>query len=794
MGEHLLPGQIGNLLITISLIASGIASFAYFKSFRATSVEQQQAWKKLGRIAFFIDAVSVIAVFITLYLLITNHRYEYFYIFKNSGNDLSPKYILSSLWSASEGSFILWTVWHGILGLVLIATAKKWEAPVMMTLSFVQFCLSTMLIGLFVFNFKIGASPFVLSKDMMPVVPPDGLGLAVLLQNYWMVIHPPILFLGFASTIIPFAFAMGGLITRDHSGWIKPALPWALFSLAVLGVGIMMGAAWAYESLSFGGYWAWDPVENASLVPWLVLVAGVHTMVIYKSTGRSLRSSYLFVILTFIFVLYSTFLTRSGVLSDSSVHSFANLGINFQLGLFVLVFLVPAFWLFFSRYKTIPSIVKEEETSSREFWMFIAALIFFFSALVIIGKTSFPIFHLAAPKEAEYSYNSIMVWVAFILGILTAVTQYLKYKKTPGRFFTQKIAIPTAVSVVLAALLVLRYHINYHKFGVGFNVALWMTLIAGLYAVVANGAYIWIGLKGKLKIAGGSISHVGFGLVLVGIIISSANKETLSHNLNGIPTPLGPDENPRENLTLVKGLPTTMAGFDVTYTGDSLHPNKSRYYYFLDFKRTDGKEAFRIMPNAFVNYRGKEGLVANPDAHHYWDHDVFVYLTSIADPQKKEDTVTFKPYTVHPGDSVFYSRGIIVVGEPQKDTDVPRDIFGNDGYMYKVPVKVFAKNGSVFSSTLKSAYAKGNWVPVNDTITAESLILRINKANDGQPMDIGLKESDGIMDYVTIKAYRFPFIMILWLGVIVTAIGILVSMADRIRTNRRAGRNNLTKV
>ena len=122
----------------------------------------------------------------------------------------------------------------------------------------------------------------------------------------------------------------------------------------------MMGAAWAYESLTFGGYWAWDPVENASLVPWLIMIAGIHTLLIYKHSGYSLRATYLFFILSFVFILYSTFLTRSGILGDSSVHAFTDLGMNWQLLAFLLVFVVPALSYFFYRYKDIPAIKKEE--------------------------------------------------------------------------------------------------------------------------------------------------------------------------------------------------------------------------------------------------------------------------------------------------------------------------------------------------------------------------------------------------------------------------------------------------
>jgi len=218
IGEQLLPGKIGHLLIILSLVSSLVATFSYFRSTRSKDAADQLSWKRIGRVAFFLDAISVIGVFLILFYLIANHRYEYQYVYKNSGNDLEPKYIFSAIWSASEGSFILWTVWHAILGTFLIFSAKKWEGPVMMMLSIAQVCLSTMLLGIYFFGIKIGASPFALFREQMPDLPlfqfadyasriNDGNGLNMLLQNYWMVIHPPVLFLGFASTIVPFSFA-----------------------------------------------------------------------------------------------------------------------------------------------------------------------------------------------------------------------------------------------------------------------------------------------------------------------------------------------------------------------------------------------------------------------------------------------------------------------------------------------------------------------------------------------------------------------------------------------------------
>ncbi|TAL47573.1 MAG: cytochrome c assembly protein, partial [Chitinophagaceae bacterium] len=614
-----------------------------------------------------------------------------------------------------------------------------------------------------------------------------GNGLNQLLQNYWMVIHPPVLFLGFASTVIPFAYAIGGLWTKNYGDWTKPALPWALFSAAVLGTGVLMGAAWAYESLSFGGYWAWDPVENASMVPWLVLVAGIHTLLIYKHTGRSLRATHLFFILAFILVVYSTFLTRSGVLGDTSVHSFADLGMNFQLFMFIMVFLAPALWLFFTNLKRIPHIQKEEQVSSREFWMFIGSLVLFFSALVIIGKTSVPVVNkifgtnIAPPAEVEYSYNSIIIWVAIIIGLLTAVVQYLKYKETASKFFLKRILLPIIISAAAIILILGFGNINYNKYGAGYLAAIWIALASSVFAVIANFSYIWLGVKGSLKLSGPSIAHLGFGLMLAGILISSSKKETLSYNTSGIFVNFGEksNEKPGENLTLVKGQKMDMGKYWVTYEKDSMHPKKSQWYYSLKFENKNGKEIFTLKPNAFINYKGNEGLMANPDAKHYWDHDIFAYITSLPDPEKNKDTSSFNNLIKKTGDSIFYSRGYMILENVKTTDSLPTEIFGEDGKLYEARLNIFSKTGSVHTAFPKLAFAKGAFISVPDTITAESLVLQLNKV-EGNTVEIGVKESGSVLQYLTLKAYKFPFINVLWLGALLMAAGFIISLVRRV--------------
>ncbi len=827
IGEHLLPGQLGHFFIVLSLVSSLVATFAYFMASRdaGTPVPAKgmsgsflagsgdpASWKKLARYAFITEVISIVAIFGILFYIIHNHLFEYKYAWQHSSLSLEFKYMLACFWEGQEGSFLLWSIWHCVIGLILIKTGKQWEAPVMTVISFAQFCLATMIAGVYIFGWKMGSNPFMLLRDsgVLDNAPAlhldfdvnqalrpdymssikDGNDLNPLLQNYWMVIHPPVLFLGFASTIVPFAFAMAGLWKKKFGEWTKPALPWALFSAAVLGVGIMMGARWAYESLTFGGYWAWDPVENASLVPWLVMISGIHTLLIYKHSGHSLRSTHLFFILSFWLVLYSTFLTRSGILGDSSVHAFTDLGMNWQLIAFMFVFLLPALFFFISRYHQIPSIQKEEKGSSREFWMFIGSLVFFLSSLVIIGKTSMPVFNKifgikkAPPEDPEFAYNSIQIYVAVIIGLLTAITQYLRYRETSGGHFRKKIWIPTVMAVIAMAAMAIFGNINYTKKGPLFLGSIWLAVACSVYAIIANAAYIWLGIKGKLKLSGGSIAHAGFGMVLLGILITSSNKEVLSNNNNGIATPLGANEDPRENLTLIKGVSSDMGKYILTYEKDSAHPKKQLWFYSIRFKSKDGKEEFVLQPNAFVNYKGNEGLMANPSAKHYWDHDVFTYITSLPNPERQKDTASYKYNQLETGDTLFYSGGYMILEKVISKDSLPSSIFGKNDSLYEAPIKIHSKTGSIYSVTSRLAVVKGEYLALPDTITSEGLVLQIKNVNPGKSIELGVKESDAVLKFVTLKAYKYPFINLLWFGVIITATGILISMVRRIQLNR----------
>ncbi len=248
---------------------------------------------------------------------------------------MAPLYWFPSFWAGQEGSFLLWAFWTSILGVVLACTSGNAERRVMPI---------------------YGSRPAVPGRDAgRPLavraaghagaarVPTEGLGLNPNLENPWMVIHPPTLFLGFSSLAVPFAFALSALFWRDWDGWLRRALPWGLFGFAVLGLAMMMGGYWAYEMLGWGGFWEWDPVENGPFVPWMGLVAFLHAAQIQRVRGGFQKPTLFFALLPFVGAMYESFLTRTGVLSDFSVHSFSELGgaaNNLLIGALLLVVFV----------------------------------------------------------------------------------------------------------------------------------------------------------------------------------------------------------------------------------------------------------------------------------------------------------------------------------------------------------------------------------------------------------------------------------------------------------------------
>jgi len=814
-GEHLLPGQIGHFFVVLGFVAALISTIAYFTASRKTDIAEKQSWLRFARFAFFTQVASSAIIFATIFYICSHHYFEYMYAYKHASTELESKYLLACIWEGQEGSFLLWAIWNGILGTLIIIKNRDpktsvWEAPVMSVISMAQFFLLMMIIGVYIFNVRIGSSPFTLTRNEIagPIFSlpnyltfiKDGVGLNVLLRNYWMVIHPPVLFLGFASTIVPFAYAYAGIQTKRFGDWVQVALPWALLSALVLGTGIMMGGKWAYESLSFGGYWAWDPVENASLVPWLILVAGLHTMVIYKATGHSLRANYVFAILTFVFVLYATFLTRTGILADTSVHAFTlddtTKKVTYTLLLlFLAAFTLPALTLYFLNYKKIPSIQKEERTDSREFWIFIGSLVLFLASMFIIAKTSAPVYaaitgsKIAPPQQIEISYNKVLLPVTFIIGLLSAITQYFKYKSTPSSYILKKIAIPTLLALIITIAISRYYPMTFYKQGGGYLGAIYFALFAAIYSVLANAGYIWSGLNGKLKSAGASIAHLGFALMLVGILISSSNKKVISSSVvNGINLQVGKDpmtkeqDDPTENLTLIRQVPAKMGPYEVTYLRDSMGHEKGRKFYELSFERKDEVtkktiEHFTLWPDVYL--MKDNNMSSNPDTKTYASRDVFTYISYAVSDDKTTDTSQFKIKEMAEGDTAFYSNGYLILNAVVKNPDNGKYHFKPTDAALMADITLHSKDSMHYKANPVVTVDEFGVNHVDDTVYAQNMFLRFAGVTDNQKIKLGIKESDKIIDFVTVKAYVFPFINLVWTGLVIMAIGLLMSAIKR---------------
>ncbi len=330
--------NLGQLLGWTAFLAALASALAYL-----AATGGREAALRPARIAFRVQWLALAGAAATLWTLLFRHDFRYEYVASYSSRAMEPHYLYAAFWGGQEGTFVLWALVTCTLGLVLMRVRHALTTPAMlfMNLPLVMLGLVTVMRGPFLM-FAAGH------------VPPDGQGLNPLLQDPWMTIHPPVLFTGFSSLVVPFAIAMAALVRRDYDGWIKPALPWVVFSVAILATGFIMGGVWAYKVLGWGGYWGWDPVENGSFIPWLCNIALLHGLLVQRVTGSLRRTNFFLAITSYALVLYASFLTRSGVLADFSVHSFVNLGLNGFLLSFLGVVVVAGYGTLLFRLRDIP--------------------------------------------------------------------------------------------------------------------------------------------------------------------------------------------------------------------------------------------------------------------------------------------------------------------------------------------------------------------------------------------------------------------------------------------------------
>ncbi len=500
----------GYIAMLLALVLTAISVFYYVNAFLAASTRRSgrnvSGLAGKGLLFYRLAALFIAGAAGYLLYIILSDKFQFAYVFGYSSRDLSTVYKFSAFWAGQEGSFLLWALFHVIFGLIL---ARKNLPVAMAAYGIIQIMLMTVLLA---------KSPF-----MMLIAPqPDGAGLNPLLQDPWMVIHPPVVFLGYAALAVPFAHAIDGLLTGRHQAWIKLALPWTLFSLSALGAGIFIGGFWAYKVLGWGGYWAWDPVENSSLVPWLACGALLHLLLLARARAAVVKPAYFAAIITFALVMYGTFLTRSGVLTDFSTHSFADEGIGGLLASFVLITLLAALGLLIIRWPDLPDGEVYPAVKSREFNLAAAALTFTAIGVIVLAGMSTPLVTmlLGNPQNINTAfYNTTTLPLAAVMALLLAVAPFTAWGG--NKVFSRKCCGLLVLAGV--AIMPVSFAAGIHQpvalVTVGLSFA---ALIGSLAATVRHNSLTWPAV----------LAHTGAAAVLIGIVFSSMASQSVVISLD----------------------------------------------------------------------------------------------------------------------------------------------------------------------------------------------------------------------------------------------------------------------
>ncbi|MBS1714658.1 MAG: cytochrome c biogenesis protein CcsA [Armatimonadetes bacterium] len=532
-------GQFGSASVVVALVLQVASLVLWLFVPKAPKLE---AWARLsftlGCVAFFGALASVVTLFV-------NDQFQYKYVFDHGSKETPLKYKIAGTWSGQEGSILLWGSASALFGLLTAGRTgadRRWYSVV-----YAAFLACVAAILAF-------ESPFDLNLvGGKAVVPATGVGLNPTLMNYWMVIHPPVIFCGFGSLTVLFAWSVAAMVRKDMTSWLPAVRPWALVSTAVLGVGLAMGGFWAYETLGWGGFWMWDPVENTSFVPWVGVAAFLHGIMVQTSRQKWFFTNAVLAGLPFPLFCYGTFLTRSGFLGDTSVHSFAEMD---SKALWILITLVVVGTTGFLTLWGVratqlkaslpapkdmkPFPVNRESLIGIGVWLLVG-----FGIVTAIGM-SVPFFQTIAgqkPKVVEEQlYNTVLSFFFLPLTVMMAVGPFLTWRGASVRDVVGKIVNVFSISLMLTGFCLIWVNFAGRQF---FGIDLpgvpvdqnattmlltkfpvsrtaW-TMVLTFFCLFGVVGAVWKAAEtGKRSFTtfAGMLTHVGVGLAILGLIFS----------------------------------------------------------------------------------------------------------------------------------------------------------------------------------------------------------------------------------------------------------------------------------
>jgi len=792
---------LGTLAVWTALAALVVSMTCYLvAAARRGAADGGAPFVRAGRAAFLLAVAGVLGASATLGTLLVTHRFDVQYVYDHSARAMSPLYYFPSFWAGQEGSFLLWGFWIAILGVVLARTSGSAERRVMPIYSAVL---------LFLVGMVTIRSPFLPTVDQfgIQVTPAEGLGLNPNLENYWMVIHPPTLFLGFAALAVPFAFALAALFWRGdlsamNDGWLRRALPWGLFSLAVLGLAMMMGGYWAYEMLGWGGFWEWDPVENGPFVPWMGILGFLHAAQIQRIRGGFSKPTLLFALLPLSGALYETFLTRTGVLDKFSVHSFSTLGgaaNNVLLGALVVAVVVSVGTLLW-RSKSIPKAeTTTEDIQSREFGFTMAVVVLTLCGFIAALGLSAPLLtglgvklHIADFQGAvrEDYHNKALFPIAVLLALGMGIGPHLAWRGRGGPdggrlVWSYGLSVLAAGAFVVASKYLGTPLTRTHL------IPQLLLFTASIFAVISNLALLrrLFPSKGGVRGAspwtiGGVLSHVGAAVLLLGVVclVTFVKKDT--------------------DVLLVQNRPSAVldGAYTMVYRGMSGDWENDRDNKLLfDVASRDGRERFTArLPFALRPVEGGEKKIfGHPAIVHHTGGDLYFalkdgpdefYKTPVYQPKLKlGDVKKIGPY------SVEFMRFDNPMGAAVRATGQMPDVFPVSAILrvtYKGVTSLVSPQFIRYKDNPnpKSPEVKlpGGWLVGFAGMNAGSS----DQANPGagamnETAALTLREDSGPPSQAfQLEVTTRPMINLVWGGTLLLVFGGLVSMRRRILENR----------
>lgn len=427
------------------------------------------------------------------------NRFEFTYVLHHSSKTMPWFYKLSAVWAGDSGSLILWLF---LLSVIVFYFSIKHPDNRSVIVSLLVFQLFILLSIFF-------SAPFSMTENLYR----DGQGLNLLLRNFWMLSHPPVIFISYSILIVPFGYTIGFAINKDwsFSSWRDRTILWVLASWLLLGLGIALGAVWAYEVIGWGGYWGWDPVENATLIPWILLTATLHSLVASKASKTERRTSIGYMLSSFVAVMLAVFITRSGVMEKVSVHSFASQSMTIILGLLLLVSIAVSVYVFIGLRKRVRTDV-EPPLLSKAFLVSATNVVLLLFSGAILLSTLWPVISSWFGKGQVLStgfYSTIAVPVGIILIVGIAVSPVMKWSKTKLRPAVKKLILPIFLGLVSMWVL--------FELGVVNPV---VTVLSFLGVVAISSA-----IRRLIEIPprrwGGQIAHIGVVILIIGVAFSS---------------------------------------------------------------------------------------------------------------------------------------------------------------------------------------------------------------------------------------------------------------------------------